>query len=357
MKTIYYTSILLVTIIVLFFSCLRDNMENQLSNTDEIKNGLTIDEAKAFFESQMSITTRANNNLRRGLTPGDFTPCWDKVKTSHDEKVSNVDVPILPQYRYKAMRCDMTNGTARAYTVNITQKMVVSKNRSTNKLGQYLVTLIPDRTYYNKNRGDISAKFISCGNKDNFSGWVIYSLPQNRIPIKVEKYSDGKKCIGIVIPAAKGRSQITKQTLMKIMGDIVFAVSQSVQTRSFGEYDSFQDWFEEEVFPDAEDGDYYTMEHDDDGWYLEDQYGDRNDIPDDLMEDDDIWMEDETTDDSEVGMPESGDSNFPEPEFNPAIRIYHKVCGTFLGTVQWDDWKGYAITYCPVCKMSVYAVE
>lgn len=370
MKKKVYVPILLIGIVIACFSCLQDEIKNQSSDANEIENGLTIEEAKAFFESQMSVvSSRSIDDVNGGLLPGDFTPCWSNAIASNNEKISNIDVSILPQYRYKVMRCKVSNGAARAYSVSITQKMVITKDLKTNKLGLYYVTLIPDRAYYNKNRGDISSHFISRGSKKTFSGLVIYSLPQIQMPIKVEKYVSGERIFRMILPTFQGKTSDNLQIFKKIIGDMRFAVSQSVKTR-FGEYDSFWDWFEEEVWPDAEDGDKYTMEHDDDGWYLDDGNGGRIDIPDDVTDDgddlnndwfqpgnwpphDDDWGDTGDSDISDMPSPEAPD--LPSPS-GPILQVYHKACGNLLTVVDWNDWDGDEL-FCSRCGKVVSDFE
>lgn len=353
MKKKVYVPIFLIGIVIACFSCLQDEIKIQSSDANEIENGLTIEEAKAFFESQMSVvSSRSIDDVNGGLLPGDFTPCWSKAIASNNEKISNIDVSILPQYRYKVMRCKVSNGAARAYSVSITQKMVITKDLKTNKLGLYYVTLIPDRAYYNKNRGDISSHFISRGSKKTFSGLVIYSLPQIQMPIKVEKYVSGERIFRMILPPLKGKTSENLRIFKKIIGDMRFAVSQSVKTR-FGEYDSFWDWFEEEVWPDAEDGDKYTMEHDDDGWYLDDGKGGRIDIPDDVTDDgddNDGWFEDGTQNDDWGNWEDTGDSDIIPGE--PMLKVYHRTCGNLLAFVEWQYWDGGEL-YCSYCRKSV----
>lgn len=352
--------IFFIGMVVVCYSCLQDDLKSLPTDVCEIENALTLEEAKAFFNTQMSVsTTKSSSNRTEVLSLGDFSPCWDQTVSSNGKNISNMDVPVWSQYKYKVIRCNMHNSVARAYTVNITQKMVVSKNVKTNKLGQYYMTLIPDQSYYRGNKGDFSSLFISHGDKNKYSGLVIYSIPQVKMPIKIEKYVLGEKIFGMLIPAATAEdTRLKKQVFSSLVRDMKFAVSQSVQTR-FGEYEDYWDWFEEEVWPNAEDGDHYTMEHDNNGWYLDDGEGGRTDIPDDLVDEEEKndwfapgnWSPHDDFNDLD-------DSNFGEGdwdvdyEFGPWIQIYHKACGQLLTVVNWNEWDGGAL-YCSRCRKSV----
>ncbi|WP_294616110.1 hypothetical protein [uncultured Bacteroides sp.] len=360
MKKTITILVLFIGVIVISYSC-QDTLNNLPTEKCIIENALTVEEAKAFFNSHQlsALITRSIDDVKECLLPGDYSPNWEQAVPSSNKNISNIDIPILPQYKYRVVRCKMNNGVARAYTVNITQKIVVSKNLENNKLGLYHITLIPDNSYYKKNKGDISSHFISHGDKNNYSGLVIYSLPQIKKPVKLEKYVSGEKIFSMLIPATtKERTYLKMSIFNRLMDNMKFAVSQSVAQTRFGEYDSFWEWFEEEVFPDAEDGDRYTMEQDGEGWYLDDGEGGRIDIPDDLVDDEELdndwfepgnWSPHDDFDNSDDFNSGEADVNY---EFGPWLQVYHKSCGQLLMVANWNDWDGGAL-YCSKCRKSV----
>lgn len=355
MKRKNYILITFVGIVAIFYSC-QDTLNSSSPDICEIGSVLTVEEAKTFFETQVSASaTRSVSNVKQRVLPGDFSPCWDQTVSSNSKNISNIDVPILPQYKYRVIRCKMTNSTARAYTVNVTQKLVISKKIETNKIGQYYMTLIPDHSYYKKNKGDISSRFISRGDKGNYSGLIIYSLPQTNIPIKIEKYVLGEKIFSMLIPATTSEeTHLRKCIFNRLVKNMKFAVSQSVQTR-FGESGDFWDWFEEEVWPDAEDGDHYTIEREGDNWYLDDGEGGKIEIPDDLIEEDlnNDWFEPGNWSPHD-DFDDFDNSNFNDGNYDsgPWLQIYHRACGQLLTVVNWNDWDGGAL-YCSRCRKSV----
>lgn len=354
MKNKNYILVVLIGVIALIISCQQDNLEGNLLEKGDSDTYLTIEEAKSFFENQTFKTTRSNNNEHKWLTPGDFTPLWDEAMVTHNSTVANADVPILSQYRYKAIRSEITKGTAQAYTASITQKLVITKSIKNKRLGQYLITFIPDNDFKAKKR---NINYISTNNKriNNFSGWMLYSLPQIKCPIKIEKYESGKKVTGIIIPPMKGKSQLSMKTIQKIMGNMKFAVSRNVQTRS---YEDFWDWFENEIFPDAEHGDHFEMNNDGDNWWLEDENGDKIEIPDGLIDETDTGIEEEPEseeDNDNIFGPSEDNSGTGTVEDSSGLawlEIYHVKCNTYLGMIQLDDTEKKKF-YCSKCKVYV----
>lgn len=157
---------------------------------------LTIEEAKTFFEKQYSEgrQTRVDGG-GDVLSPGDFTPNWNNALESQNQYVQSVDVTINSQYCYRAIRSECDNGNAEAYEVPISQKLVIVKGKVNGKeiISYYIMTLIPDRNFYAKNKNDLDKRFINSGNKNGFSGIVLYTIPGFSSPFQVCKYVDGVK--------------------------------------------------------------------------------------------------------------------------------------------------------------------
>lgn len=362
-----YSIYLFATLII---SCTTDpaahrSSEMQESNTDR----LIIEQAKYFFENDdvsNIISTRAespySNNV---LTPGDFTPLWNHASVSQHKQSSNVEIPILPQYKYKIIRSHTVNGIAHAHDINIVQKLIISKSKRTGKMGSYIKTLIPD-THYDH-----------CTNK--FSGWSIISIPPIKKPIIAEYYKDGQLKMKFSLLASEiSKSSTQISAFYKFIREQKIMVSQrSYQTRSFGEdddwgwddddyyddydyYDNFADWFLNEVWPELEDGDSFTMKEDENGnWFLEDNNDSDNKyyIPDYLV--DDSSLSDDWDNDWDNGWNDDNDDDFLFDYVNEDVEhtlyfgVYHKKCGTLLGVMAIDDFEN-RIFYCPTCKEYVY---
>ena len=204
------------------------------------------------------------------------------------------------------------------------------------------------------NTGSYLNKFVTKADKGKFSGWAISSIPQVNIPLTADYYKEGKRKIHIIIPKIRGKKDEKAVAFRNFINkELQLAAYRSVQSRSWGEdddYDNFGDWFMNEIWPDAEDGDSFEMKHDDDGWYLEDENGTRYDVPDDF--------EDE---DGDMGWDEE-DFSFEEPtyeddnvDYGLGFKIYHHACGTYLGFMLLENWEN-TVMYCPTCKKYVLVV-
>lgn len=330
-----------IAIVFMFFSCINSEVKNVENTVSE--NILTVGEAKNFLENE--ILTRVVNDETIALNPGDYRPIWDKCIMSCNDMIANVDVPILAEKHYKMLRSDLKNQGAEVYKVDLKQKVVITKNMNTGKIARYLVTCIPERGCNN----NVENEFVSLGAKKQFSGWAIYSLPFMNYPFKIEKYAQGEKTASIILPRKKGEKTLSRNALKNILGCMQISVCRSVNTRSSEDYSDFWEWFESEVWPDANDGDHLTMENDGDNWWLEDQNGHQYEIPEGLVDNNDIDINgsdspDETWDEDDGTCIDCG--------FVVWLEIYHKVCGSYLGMVDASS-PGNSEFYCSKCKVNV----
>lgn len=166
---------------------------------------LTISEARAYFETGHglhSASKAGGTNVLAGIiSPGDFTPLWDNAVESAKGNTASVDVPIIPTYRYRAIRSEFTNGCAKAYSVDIYQKLIIVKKYDNSvvdaPIGQYILTLIPDKEYASRHRGHVVERFVNAGSKNGYSGLAVYFL--NGIPVRLNKYVEGSKTKGISV--------------------------------------------------------------------------------------------------------------------------------------------------------------
>lgn len=220
----------------LLYACVRDNVDAYRSPQNDSSTLLSVAEAREFFENQFLQTTKTRSeglHKPKGMHPGEFTPDWDAAEVSQNNKIASVDVRILPQCRYRAIRSEFKNGKAKAYTANITQKLIVIKGKRQDKLGQYILTLVPDRTYFAKNKGDISDKFIQAGEKNGFSGVAFYSTLQGRT-VRINIFANGKKVKGLYLDPEKSDEVQVALKKLKQQYPIKFQRNGNARTRSFG---------------------------------------------------------------------------------------------------------------------------
>ena len=240
MKNKYYIWVILCLISIICFSCYEEPMDHGQGNSNsDLEAFFTATEAREFFENKMeksatkssgTVASKTNN----GLTSGEFTPQWNKAKISQNDIIGSVGVPIISEFRYMAIRSEFVKGKAKAYSVMLSQQLLVVKGKQHNKISQYILTLIPDRAYYSKNKGDISDKFLHSGDKGGFSGIAIYSRIENSSPIKINRYRDGKILGGVHFSKNDSEFDAKKVLAQRFIGPISIKRGTIIDTRFSG---------------------------------------------------------------------------------------------------------------------------
>ena len=253
----------------------------------------SLQEAREFFEQQMEQCPMPNRSAKgqkhKQVSPGDFVPKWGQSVASSLKHLSSYDVPIQAGFRYKAMRSDYKNGKASAYIVDVYQKLIIVKDTETDALGQYILTLIPDRSYHARYKKEVGERFINCADKGRFSGIAIYTIPHLDIVIRANRYVNGVKTRGVFLP---NKNQTLKQKLKvleSILKGTVLKRRAVYSTRSFGE-DDWDFGIENEDFWAVGDDLFYDP--DNDSWFIDfdgDGYPDSAYIPEFEVTPDDPW--------------------------------------------------------------------
>jgi len=239
MKKIYYLYIALsvVTAMVLY-SCVKDYLDDHKGKaSSEI---LSVDEAKAFFEKQMTeYATRAAGNAEHKPTivPDEFTPVWTRGVSVSQDGVGSVNVPIMSNCRYSAIRSYADKqGKPKAYSAPVWQKLVVVKNSADDRMGVYILNLLPDEGFYKSNKNYSTDNFVNGGSKGRFSGLAIYSNLGGKI-LRIDKYSDGKEVAGANILVDKDKLDWNQEQIDSVLSNIYFSRKTVESTRGF----SFED--------------------------------------------------------------------------------------------------------------------
>lgn len=223
----------------------------------------TIDEAKAFFEKQYSRNMPLSRSIEekgtKRFTPGDFVPLWDKAVPSAKGRLECYDIPIKNDIHYKAIYSTYENGKARAYSVNVYQKLVVVKNKNNGNMGTYILNLIPDAEYDKKFLKKVGDRFINCADKGGFSGIAFYTMPNLDMILRVNYYKDGVKKRGVFLAGKKEDMEEKMRIAYSIIDGVVVKGKKKVSTRSYGEDDWWDDgWWEDEDWDNWEDEGWYA---------------------------------------------------------------------------------------------------
>jgi len=131
----YFIYTILVS--VLATSCIHYTDEQSIALSDAVTD-ITVSEARGFYEND--IMSRADTECKSPnvLSPGDYTPQWNNAEMSQNRRIACVDVPIIPTYRYRAIRSEFSRGHANAYRVDISQKLVIVKDRESGAMASYI---------------------------------------------------------------------------------------------------------------------------------------------------------------------------------------------------------------------------
>lgn len=223
--------------ILLYISCIDNDIVPIRTSSSAY---LSISEAQEFFENSFTTTqTRSRIGKRDNgkLDPGEFTPQWDKAVISENKNVGSVDIPLLTEYKYKAVHCKFENGNSKAYLVDVTQKLVVLKSKHTQEKVQYILTLIPEKDYYQKHKGDISANFTHSEEKNGYSGLAIYTHAMTAKIISISQFQNGKLLKNVFLPSGKDSFESRIKRANKLLDGIKVPRIKNSVTRSFGEGD------------------------------------------------------------------------------------------------------------------------
>lgn len=115
------------------------------------------------------------------------------------------------------------------------QKVVIVKSRTTGKIGQYLLTLVPDIEYERQHQGEVADLFINAGDKGGFSGVAIYSVPGLDLIVRANRYTNGIKTKGIYLSVDKKEMKEKIFRLKSILRPFQLYKSSVVQSRNVSE--------------------------------------------------------------------------------------------------------------------------
>ena len=194
MKRSYLWSLLLSGVFVtglILFSCTKDMQETPVTEQSTI---LTVQQAREFFETQGFVpATRSSGSNDEGVVPGDFTPLWNEAEGIMYRKTSSVIVPIVSAYKYAAAVLsemeDVDGNRIQTFLpVMTTQALVVVKEKNSDKIANYIVTLVPANARITEN--EIYRRFVDNQSEGKFNGTAMYSLLSGEV-ICVDVYKNG----------------------------------------------------------------------------------------------------------------------------------------------------------------------
>lgn len=176
-------------------------------------NDFSLEEAKTYFrersENQLSRSDGSDENLP--LSPGNFVPLWDGAVPSVMNGLACYDIPISETSSYHAIISEEHNGTIIARQVKVYQKLVILKNLNDGMMSQYILSLIPSKSYELQKGKQISELFTTRGDKGGFSGIAIYSCLYTGVTARVDTYNKGRKVNGVFLLDAKNHEELNSK--------------------------------------------------------------------------------------------------------------------------------------------------
>lgn len=246
MRIKHYLWILLIAVIsIVLFACAKEFNREPQKGYDK-QQSLTISEAKKFFEEHIEYKTRTpndpeqNSSHLRSFTPGDFTPHWENATCSENIQIACVDVPIHPEYKYRALQSNFVGAQPHIHSVTISQKILIVKDKKNETLQWYVMSLIPDEDYFISNKGNLADSFMNIGDHSQYSGLVIYHQIDCQIPIRVDKYKTGVKTDGVYLHGPQTLLSRCEK-MNKLLSGILIQRTKIIATRS-GEDDGWWDF-------------------------------------------------------------------------------------------------------------------
>ena len=246
-----YTVLCAIVMVITVVNCKDEDLLESRLQTD--MKDFSLEEAKNFFQTQardnLMLSRSLDNKKNETVSPGDFVPNWDAAVGSVNNGLACYDIPITPTYHFKAIYVDERNGKPSAGKVNVYQKLVIVKDVKSNRMDQYILTLIPSQLYDSRNGSQTCNNFINCADKGGFTGVALYSCVYSQVTARISTYKNGVKTGGVFLLNASGKTNLSdKYEQARALASTVYIQKKKmVLTRGEDDYDYTYDggWFDD----------------------------------------------------------------------------------------------------------------
>ena len=246
-----YTVLCAIVMVITVVNCKDEDLLESRLQTD--MKDFSLEEAKNFFQTQardnLMLSRSLDNKKNETVSPGDFVPNWDAAVGSVNNGLACYDIPITPTYHFKAIYVDERNGKPSAGKVNVYQKLVIVKDVKSNRMDQYILTLIPSQLYDSRNGSQTCNNFINCADKGGFTGVALYSCVYSQVTARISTYKNGVKTGGVFLLNASGKTNLSdKYEQARTLASTVYIQKKKmVLTRGEDDYDYTYDggWFDD----------------------------------------------------------------------------------------------------------------
>lgn len=201
MKKPFYTPIICLAVTILFtltFHACHKASNISPSNAD---NSLSLTTAKKYFKEFIKTAGRevpkkffTNSSDSANAKPNKKYIMWKKAYISQNDQFTFVEAPLYYNQKLSAVLSSddqpIDQEVKRKIFNASLNRLVVYKDKITGVVGQYIVNYIPDISYLEKHKNDISHNQIDKLDKD-FTGYIKY-MTWDGEPRIILKIKDGK---------------------------------------------------------------------------------------------------------------------------------------------------------------------
>ena len=202
---------LCITLLLILVSCQKEVLDTNMSNQNY--DALSIEQAKEYYDKYFPATRNLSSIC--DYLQVDFTPLWGDAKYSKHENIESIDVPIKKNINF-IMRKNSNYVVA-------PQRLTIIKDYNSGLASSYLTTFIPDAKFVKKL--DIPefnpADFLTSGDKNNYSGLVIYSPVTSSEIIMINVYKNGNKInMANIFSSSDDDNQASRAKMNKFLNGI-----------------------------------------------------------------------------------------------------------------------------------------
>ncbi len=314
-----YTVLCAIVMVITVVNCKDEDLLESRLQTD--MKDFSLEEAKNFFQTQardnLMLSRSLDNKKNETVSPGDFVPNWDAAVGSVNNGLACYDIPITPTYHFKAIYVDERSGKPSAGKVNVYQKLVIVKDVKSNRMDQYILTLIPSKLYDNRNGVQTCNNFINCADKGGFTGVALYSCVYSQVTARISTFKNGVKTGGVFLLNASRKTNLSdKYEQARALASAVYIQKKKmVLTRGEDDYDYTYDggWFDDIII--EPEPDYSEWGENDNEDWLNSSSPDTTPIDPEPTEPESTSQEDDTV--TEKPTTDTGDE---DPQLSTALK-------------------------------------
>ena len=209
----------------------------------------SLEEAKSYFREMADKDLSSDTEIDRNLPffPGNIVPQWESAILSVKKDLACYDIPFNGTYFYQVINSEECAKAMIAEKVKVYQKLIIVKDIQNKKLSQYILSLIPNKAYELQNEKQVLHRFITCGDKGNFSGIAVYSKLYTWQTARVDTYKNGERVKEVFLLDAKNDLDFREKIEKAQKQFYMLSLQKKKRILSRGEYDIDGGWLDEVV--------------------------------------------------------------------------------------------------------------